>query len=373
MSYRFLPGSYEDLFRQAQAMTLAGDPQEAVDLYSHLVQKLERLSESVLARRPGLRDMQRQARLQLAELLQSEGRYAEAIEVEEGLLKSHPEQANIWQRDLAILRIAKGEADRGLAELQTLADRTPDDVWNWILLGNEARIEGRFLESEAAFGRALEVAGGKDDSKPLAEIQYGRFLLLKAMGRTEEALAAWEETVSREPAAKRTIHEVYTMLTDAAWLVQAQEYVARDENPLRSGFQRGVLAQLTGDPAKAKEEWQAVAALDPMAFEDGQECWVEAVLRLGDPAPVLDRMQQLVRRQGTVRLLVLAGIAWAMRGERKPAQQLLEQSVHFLRRGRPPKQKLDGADWRLLHSLVTHEEIRASLKPYFAVVETIWG
>ena len=32
----------------------------------------------------------------------------------------------------------------------------------------------------------------------------------------------------------------------------------------------------------------------------------------------------------------------------------------------------DGADWRLLDSLVKDDEMKATLKPYFAVVETLW-
>jgi tetratricopeptide (TPR) repeat protein len=373
MSYPVLPGSYEDLFRQGQALAQAGNMQAAIEVYFRLVERLRRLSEVILTRRPELRDMQLQASLQLAELLRMEGRLAEAIEVEEGLLKTHPDKSNVWQRDLALLRIRKGEADQGLQELKNLAEQDPDDVQGWIVLGNEARIEGRFAESQAAFDRALEVAGQKGDPGLLADAHYGRFLLLNAMGRLDEALAAWEEALSQQPAAQNTIREVYTALTDAGRYVQALVYVERDDNALQAGFQRGLLAQLAGDPDKAKREWQAVAALDPMSFEYGQDCWAEAALRVGAPDSVIERMQQLMRRHGSLRLLVLSGMAMAMRGERETAQRQFEQVTSLLRHSRPPKQKLDSADWRLLCSLVADEGLRASLKPYFAVVETIWG
>jgi hypothetical protein len=52
---------------------------------------------------------------------------------------------------------------------------------------------------------------------------------------------------------------------------------------------------------------------------------------------------------------------------------LFQQSIRLMRRVRPPRQKLDGADWRLLDSLVDDDEMKAKLKPYFAVVETLWG
>jgi tetratricopeptide (TPR) repeat protein len=373
MSYSLLPGSYEDLFYRAQSMASTGDAQGAIDLYSRLGEKLGRLNAGILERRPELCDMHRQARVQLARVLVLDGRYADAIEVEEGLLSSHPEQANIWRRDLAILRVGKGEVDRGLADLQALAEQEPDEAWTWILLGNEARIEGRHAASEAALEQAVKAGGRSQNPKAIAEAEYGRFLLLQAMGRLDEAVAAWEVAISREPAVKRTVREVYTMLTDAGRYTLASEYVERDDNALQAGLQRGLIAEWTGNPERAKQEWQAVAGLDPTEFEYGQECWAEAVLRLGNPVPVLERMQRLIQRHGTVRLLILSGIACAMQDELEPAKRLFEQSIRLLQRARPPKQKLDGTDWRLLHSLVTEERLRAALKPYFAVVETIWG
>ena len=57
------------------------------------------------------------------------------------------------------LRVAKGEVEAGLAELRALAERKPEEPAGWIILGTEARIEGRFAEAEAALERAL-VAGG---------------------------------------------------------------------------------------------------------------------------------------------------------------------------------------------------------------------
>jgi hypothetical protein len=52
---------------------------------------------------------------------------------------------------------------------------------------------------------------------------------------------------------------------------------------------------------------------------------------------------------------------------------LFQQAISLVRRRRPPKQKLDSSDWRLLDSLVTDENLKTALKPYFAVVETVWG
>jgi tetratricopeptide (TPR) repeat protein len=189
----------------------------------------------------------------------------------------------------------------------------------------------------------------------------------------DDALAAWEEALSRNPEVGSTVREVYTMLTDEGRYEEALLYIARDTNYLQSGLQLGLVASLTGKPAKAKQEWRAVADLDPSTFEYGHDAWVEAVLRLGNPDPALEWLQESLPEYGTPRLIVLSGIGWAMRQDVELATTLFQQAINMLRRQRPPKQKLDRADWRLLDSLITDDEVKAPLKPYFAVVETLWG
>jgi tetratricopeptide (TPR) repeat protein len=375
-----LRDSYEGLQSRAQHAIQSGDAENAIGLYRRLVEKLNRLSDRVLARRPDLRDMHRQARLQLAYLLRMEGRYAEAIEVEEVLLETHPDEADIWRTDLAALRVAKGEVETGLAELRALAEEKSEEPAGWMILGTEARIEGRFAEAEAALDRALvaatEGASGElseDAREAMAEIYYQRFHLYKGMGRLDDAIAAWEEALKREPDVGDTVREVYTMLTDAGRYSQAMQYVDRDANALQAGFQRGIIDSLTGHMEDARQEWQTVAGLNPDEHEHGHDCWVEAVLRLGDPEPALEWLQENLGQRGTPRLFVLSGIGWAMRQDAELAGVLFQQAINMQRWRRPRKQKLDSADWQLLDSLVSDDEIKTPLKTYFAVVETLWG
>lgn len=366
-----LPDSYEGIFLRAQAARQGGDIAEAIALYRRLVERLGRLNERILARRPDLRDLELEARHELARLLEFEGRYAEAGEVIEVLLTTHPDQADQWRRQLARLSIVRGNAEEGLAALRTLAEEKPDDIWRWIILGLEARFEGRFAESQAALDRALQ-AGSNGDPKALAFAHYQRFALYKEMGRIDDALLAWEEANALDATANSVIQQVYTMLTEAGRYREALRYVERDPNKLQAGFQRGVIARLMGDPVQARQEWQAVAAMDPTSFDYGYESWMEAVLRVGDPNPVLQRLPHLVVRYLTPRLLVLTGIAWAMKGNARRAAAYLQQAIDLLRRDRPPKQKLSAADWRLLDSLVASGRVKTALKPYFAVLETPW-
>jgi tetratricopeptide (TPR) repeat protein len=366
-----LRGSYEQLLNRARIAFRSGNLEEAIALYRRLVEKLGRLSDLVLERRPELRDMHRDARLELSTILRFQGRYAEAMEVTEVLLETHPNEADLWRTDLAILRMSKGDVDTGLAELRALAEEDPANPWRWTSLGREARIEGRLDESQAALDRASLVSS-EGDARQQAENEYQRFLLFKEKGQYDDAVAAWEQAVEWHDEVKVSVRQVYTMLTDAGRYSEASRYVEQDENPLQAGFQRGIIAQRTGNPAQARQEWQRVAQLDPDDYEDGHDAWVESVLRGGDPEPALVWLQNNLAQRGSPRLLVLSGIGWAMKQDGELAAALLQQAINLMRHARPPRQKLDSEDWRLLDSLVADDEIKASLRPYFAVVETLW-
>lgn len=366
-----LRDSYEGILQRARQAANRGDLLNGIDLYRRLDDRLGRLSDRVLSRRPELRQVWIETRAELAELLELEGRYAEAVEVKELLLASDPERADEWRRDLAILRAAQGYVDRGLAELRALAEEQPNDVWRWIYLGAEARVAGRLAESEAAFERAA-AAGGPEDAEELAVAHYQRFHLFQEAGRVDEALAAWEQAVALNPEAGQTVREVYTLLTGAGRYNQALEYVARDGNALQAGFQRGLIASRTGQRDQAQREWQGVAALDPQEYEYGHDAWAEATLRIGNADRAIEKLQTLLGRYGTPRLVVLSGMAWAMKGDAALAAALFQRAVEMHRRGRPPKNKLDSDDWHLLDALVANEQIKAALKTYFAVVETLW-
>jgi tetratricopeptide (TPR) repeat protein len=371
-----LPNSYEGLLIQARSLAQVDLVADAIVAYRRLIDKLGGLSANILKRRPELEDLRKQAIIEMIDLLAWERRFAEAIEYQKELLERDPERASLWRRRMASLRVQKGETEEGLAELRDLAEEAPNDPWNWLSLGEEARLEGRLAESMAAFDRAVAAGQAQDEkagAEALASTHYRRFLLFKEMARWEDAVKAWEEAAALKPDdVAETLPDLYKALTDAGLYSMARSYVERDTNNLRAGTQRGLLDLMTGKPGEAVQEWRAVASLDPLSFDSGQEAWMEAVLRLGDPQPVLDRLDELLPGHGSTRMLILGGMAWAMNGKAETAGALLQRAIDLLRRERPPKTKLDGADWRLLTSLVPYAEMRTALRPYFAVIETTW-
>ncbi len=366
-----LADSYEGLYSRAQSALASGNVEETMAIYRRLVDRLGRLTPRILERRPELRSLHRAARMELASLLRREGRYTEAIDVVKVLLESHPEEARLWRRELAILYVARGDVESGLADLRALAEEAPEEATAWLTYGQEARIEGRFPQAREALDRALEVCR-RTSCPELARIHRERFEFFRAAGQVNEALAAWEEAASLDEEVRKGISEVAAMLADAGRYSEARSAAARDPNPLRAGLQRGRIYTLMGNAAEARKEWRLVADLNPDEFEYGHEAWVEARLRLGDAQDALEWLQDALRDRFSIRLLVLSGVAWAMYGDAEVAATLFQQAIGLLRYQRPPKKKLDSADWRILDSLVTDEESKKALKPYFAVVETLW-
>ena len=128
-----LRDSYAGLLNRAQMARRSGDLNSAIALYRRLVDRLGGLGDGILDRRPDLRQMDLQAGTELAELLRLETRYAEAYEVRARLLERHPDLADEWRQEMAVLLIAKGDVDGGLADLRALAEAEPKDPGGWLV------------------------------------------------------------------------------------------------------------------------------------------------------------------------------------------------------------------------------------------------
>ena len=121
----------------------------------------------------------------------------------------------------------------------------------------------------------------------------------------------------------------------------------------------------------------AIALSSPFAWSEGVTPF-EKRLELLDPSgrvPVAEIVKSRMADpyNGVFACTGSAECVWAMRNDAELASALFQQAIQMMRTERPPKQKLDSDDWRLLDSLVTDDATKSKLKPYFAVLETLWG
>jgi tetratricopeptide (TPR) repeat protein len=362
-----LGGSYEAILAQARGLYQDGDLEGAVAQYRRLIDRLARLSDRVLDRRPDLRELWMTAIMELGQLLEWEGRFAEAIELKRQLVDLEPDRAPMWRRHLAALRIRKGEVDAGLVDLRALAEARPDDVVAWNTLATHLRLAGRLEQADQVLDRALKAPD--PDPELLGAVHLNRALLYLAWGRLDEAVAAWERAIQDSAALSDTAPEIYTALIKAGRLDEALAIVERDPDALRRGLYRGVVHARRGELDRARAAWTEVEEMEPDA-EGSAEAWLEATLRLGHVDLGLERFEQLLAGGPSARLFLLGGVGWAMKGDLEAARAGFGVALDAMRRGYPPAYKFSSDDWRLLDQLVDDAEVKAQLRPHFAVVDS---
>jgi tetratricopeptide (TPR) repeat protein len=362
-----LDGSYEAILGRARGLYQDGDLEGAMAQYRRLVDRLARLSDRVLERRPSLREMRVSAILELGQLLEWDGRIGEAIELKRRLVELAPEEELFWKRHLAVLRVRKGEVDAGLEELRALAEADPEDPAGWNILATHLRLAGRLSRAEEILDRALAIP--EQDPQVRGQVHLNRALLYKALAQVDEALAAWEEAVQDAPDIVETVPEMVDLLIDVGRLDEALAYVERDADELRRGLHRGIVLARQGKPGRARAAWTDVHEMDPATTQGSRAAWLEATLRLGDPDAGLDRFEELLTGESSARLFLLGGMGWAMKGDLEAARVGFRVALEAMSRDYPPTYKFDSKDWRLLDQLVDTPETKAQLKAHFAVVD----
>lgn len=362
-----LEGSYEAILGQARGLYQDGELEGAIAQYRRLVDRLARLSDRVLERRPSLREMRVSAILELGQVLEWEGRIAEAMELKRRLVELAPEEELFWKRHLAVLRVRKGEVDAGLAELRALAETDPEDLAGWNTLATHLRLAGRLDKAEEVLERALAIP--EQDLEVRGQVHLNRALVYRALGRVDDALTAFEEAVQDSPDLVETVPEMVDLLIKVGRLDEALAYVERDTDELRRGLYRGIVLARQGEPDRARAAWAEVHETDPATSEGSRAAWLEATLRLGDPDAGLERFEELLAGEPSARLFLLGGMGWAMKGELEPARVGFRVALEAMSRDYPPVYRFDSKDWRLLDQLVDAPEVKAQLKPHFAVVD----
>jgi tetratricopeptide (TPR) repeat protein len=358
----WIPDSYEDILDNAQLLHSQGDFEGAVGEYRRLVERISKLKPELLQRRPSLNELLLLSGMALGSLLREMERYDEAIALFDRLSASFPAGENIWRRNKAIISIAKGKIAAGLDELRALAVAYPS-ADNWRLLGVQCFWLGHYDEAEENIRRAIEM---DDDAEEIANSYWVLFALYRETGRSDEALAAWEEVTAFEEL-NGFWEPPCRMLLRAGDLARAKRCIEREENELRQGLLRGLLAQAQGEEKQAQQHWQRVHDADPDDYEDGVEAWIEAALRLGYPEDALDVLQEYSDEEegNGPRWHLFLAVAEANYGHADHARENLESAVKLSRQisHRP---RLSAADGQLFAELAGDADFKEQARSFFA-------
>jgi len=359
-----LSDSYQDLYAQARTARLAGRHEEAITIYTRIIERLSQLSPETLQGRPDLEELLHQASQELVEVLRWERRYDQAIELEGKLIALFPQEELVRQTEVANLLIERGQVEEGLSRLREVAQADAGNIWGWITLGAQYLWLRRYEEAEANLQRAVRLEGAADGDVAFA-YRY-LFQSHKEQDRYEEAAAAWETARRLDPETEATLPEVYRMFIEAGDHRQAHSYLRREQNRLRYLFHLGLMDHQQGDEYAAQRQWRRLADMTPDNYEEGHDDWAEASLRVG---LVQQAINELARRinQGeiTVRRMTLLGLAWALADDVQKAQAALNGAVMILDHSRPRRSKLSRKDWRLFEEVVRDGEVLKALEGYF--------
>jgi tetratricopeptide (TPR) repeat protein len=358
--------SYEDIYARAESSLARGDYDTAQESFRRLGDRLEKVRPTVLERRPELHNLHLVSLARQAEIYRIQGEFEKAIQLYQRLIETGPESAERWRQDMALVKIDMGQAEAGLDELRAQAVAHPADHRLWLTIGLESEALGRWEEAEENLQR-----GARRVSEP-NEITDAYLLLFdfyRARGRIEEALAAWDKAWESQAEGPDYIFPVYQMMWEAGDLERAHEYLSREKNPLRKGLHQGLLAQDQGKSDEAVKYWKRVARLDPTGYEEGQESWAEAALRVGHTPQDVISVLGTILDEGTFtpRGLILQAAAEARIGHTEHAESVLALARQVGLRGRPRREKLSSTDWALFDELVENDEIKEELRHFFEI------
>jgi predicted TPR repeat methyltransferase len=130
--------------------------------------------------------------LELANTLQRQRRWGQAVAIYEQVLAVHPDDANALHY-FGLCLFQQGQVDKGVALIRRAIEIAPDFADAHNNLGNVLRKQGLLEEATAAYRRAMELRPDRPD----AVNNLGA--TLKALGRYQEAVEMYERALELDP------------------------------------------------------------------------------------------------------------------------------------------------------------------------------
>ena len=230
----------------AQAEMRAGRPAEA----ERAIRTAERLSPGapwVLAVR--------------AQWLTLAGRFAEALAVQERVVRSLGPENALALNNRAFLERATGHADRALPTFRQLVSRLPSYPDPWLNIAEIERAEGNVEPAIAAYVRYLDL---RPRDLRAVEALAGLFVAEQRFGEAEVSYSVALRGDLIDARIWNNIATVRLAAGDPAGALAAVEKsLAIDARSLRARFNRGKLLLLMGRPDEARELFASLAREAP--------------------------------------------------------------------------------------------------------------
>ena len=356
-----LNDSYETIYERALMLSAHREWEQAVEEYERILNRLGRLSPETRAKHEHLGKLLDSTCLRLITLLVQMGANDQIMEILGRLMDIAPDKQSVWRFEMAQCRIRKGEVDRGLAELQALADEEPDDLFIELSLGSACRNKESYGEAISHFSRAIELA---DEAEAKASGYQGLFSVYIATGQLEKATESWKSAVALGDSLGDAISQLYDAYLGNGDMPGARTLIVQDKNPLRRGLYAGMADYLDGDTEAAEQQWRKVIRREINEESECVESWVEAGLCLGETRLVIDTIFPFLS-DGNVnfRSAVLLGIALAMQEETARADSYfyaVRQNFVWRIDGQLPAEY-----WELVDDLVPDKEVKTTLRHHF--------
>jgi tetratricopeptide (TPR) repeat protein len=362
-----LPDSYESIYQRAMVQMATGNSAEAIESLQRIISRLCRLRPETLKRKANLQDTLDAASEAAFEFLRWEQRYDQAISVVESAIDRLSDPDRIHRR-IASLTIEKGEVDEGLSRLREIAEAN-QDFNSWADLGAEYRVLKQYDQAEACYRSALRQALSNQEA---AMANLALLSVYQDGGRVDDALDAWDMAVVLNPDLADGVFQTYSWLIRRGDFDLAQKYLDRERRPIRRQFYEGLLDWQKGNKDTARQTWQGILDVEGKIEDPDLTAWVEAALRLDEPAKADARLTELASANQPVPagVITLYGIAKLMQGEVEQAIEQFDQVVARLRRGWPSRHKIPADRWVLLTSLVPDRARQERVKGCFDTSES---
>jgi tetratricopeptide (TPR) repeat protein len=206
---------------------------------------------------------------ELADLYLASGQLRSAINEFEDLVKRNPDDLNA-RRILGrfyTARLREGNQsranqemlDKALEQYQKVAERSPRDVANWVMLGRLNKLANKSKDAEAAYKKALELDGENEDA------MTGLAIVYSDLGDTAQATAMLKRVAEKNPSLRTLTALAATYEQMKEFKLAASAYKqALDLNPTNTDLKRAYAQALF----RAEDNDGAAKVFDEILTED---------------------------------------------------------------------------------------------------------